>query len=160
MKRGYCRSVCFNNKPCEEWVCKKEHSNQAKTLLQILNIFKNSKLALKIWDARCHKNEAYTCWYVSFSDADSYIGKNGKNKLCIILHFDITSKDIRVYFRFRDYMPKDKLVGFRKEYIMFNENKDKIKQAIKAYLEKVRSHFESGSLPNFKNFKPSCSGEI
>lgn len=79
-----------------------------------------------------------------FLDADAYIGENGKRKLCIVLHFDLLPNDIRIYFRFMQYAPKDKLVGFNKykEYVLLSENRDHIAEALFSYLKAVRADSE------------------
>jgi len=165
MNRKKHRSVNFIEKPLEMRLCRlQEHREYANYLIEFLNNFKEETLknnnrdtilALKVWDARCHGKEYYTCWYLSFLDADTYMEENGKNKLCIVLHFDITSKDINVYFRFAEYVPKDMLTGWRKEYVCFNENKNQLLEAIFHYLENLRKHFDDSSLRRFNNFIPS-----
>ncbi|MCW4045963.1 MAG: hypothetical protein NWE99_00160 [Candidatus Bathyarchaeota archaeon] len=151
------KSVRFLSKPYTEWICKTDHAASATQLLRLIENFNGSELALKPWDARCHRSESYTCWYVSFLDADTYTGENGKHKLCIVLHFDLQPKDIRVYFRFMQYAPKDRLVGFdkHKEYVLLSENRECITAALISYLKAVRADFDKGKLPNFKDFKPS-----
>ncbi len=159
------RSVNFQEKSLDERLCRLwKHKKYARYLIDLFDNFKedileknnrDKRLALKLWDARCHGKEKYTCWYVSFLDADTYIDKLGKNKLCIVLHFDITPKNIKIYFRFNEHVIKNMLTGWRKEYVSFNENKNQLLDAILCYLEKVRNHFDAGTLRKFNNFKPS-----
>ena len=165
MDRKKHRSVNFQEKPLGQRLCRlQEHKEYASYLIELLDNFneetlknnnRDEKLALKLWDARCHGNEYYTCWYVSFLDADKYRDKYGKNRLCIALHFDITSKDIKIYFRFNEHVLREMLNGWRKEYVCFNENKSQLLDAMLCYLEKIREHFNDGTLRRFNNFAPS-----
>jgi hypothetical protein len=164
-KRNH-RSVCFPNKPLSKWICKDEHSDYAEKLEQFLDDFGKSKLeerklALKVWDARCHeKGKDYTCWYVSFLDAN----RNKRNNLCIVLHFNIVKNtrrtDIDVFFRFMDCVKKDKLklIDWHKanencEYVSFNKNKDKLANAVMIYLTEVRKRFDNDTLRKYSDFR-------
>jgi hypothetical protein len=151
MSRGRCVSVYDSNKPIDECIGNPEHSEYATECMNFLNNFPS----LKVWDARCHgkKPHPYTCWYVSFKHAH-------KEKLCIILHFDILSDDIRVYFRFLNYAPQKMLTGWRSgygkncKYVYFNANHGRLKEAVKLYLEKIRLDFDNNKL-SFIKFTPS-----
>jgi hypothetical protein len=125
----------------------------------------DGKLALKVWDVRRFPSaKNYSCWYVSFIDADTYKRKN-VNVLCIVLHFDVArDKILRVFFRFMGCVEKGKLklIGWHGcedcEYVYFEENEKNIKNAIMDYLRVVRKRFDINDLGKFHDFKPIWNG--
>jgi hypothetical protein len=153
MSRGRCVSVYDSNKPIDECIGNPEHSEYATKCMNFLNNFPS----LKVWDARCHgkKPHPYTCWYVSFKHAH-------KEKLCIILHFEIRSDDIYLYFRFLNYVPQEMLTnwawGIRNKwkYVHFKDYAEsKLKEIAELYLKNIQGDFDNDNL-TFKKFV--CSG--
>ncbi len=156
------------DKPFEEW-CRPEHFSKAKELLEFFKNFKGN-IALKPWDSVTHEGESYTCWYVSFLDADTYVDEKGLNKLCIALHFNMVKNkrrcDVDVFFRFMDVVKKGelKLSGWHNaykncEYVSFEKNRDKLVNAMSLYLKNLRKHFDNRTLRNFQNFALSDISE-
>jgi hypothetical protein len=155
------RSVHFVGEPSAKWVCNEtEHSQNAEKLVKFLDNFRednlgkeDKQLALKVWDVRCHKGEPCTCWYVGFKNSS-------EKKLYIILHFDITPKDIRVYFRHMDYM-QGELKGWSNawkekcESVLFSENEKIILEETKRYIRKVYDALQKNQMRHLIKFKPS-----
>jgi hypothetical protein len=143
-------SVYDPDKPLNQGICNLDHFEYATKCMDFLDSFKD----LRLWDARCHGKEPYpyTCWYVSFKNAD-------KERLCIILHFDILPDDIRVYFRFVSYAPQKMLTGWHYgyggncKYVYFKANQDELKEAVKLYLERIKPNFDQNKL-SFIRFTP------
>jgi len=162
MRKGYRRSVHFVGKPLIKWVCNEtEHSQNAEKLAKFLDNFreenlnkKNKELALKIWDARCHGGEKYTCWYVGFE-------RTSVDELYIILHFEISFRDIKVYFRYMEFMQGSKLKGWRIgwnekcKYVLFSINEKILLEETKRYLRKVHDALERKEIDHLVKFKPS-----
>ena len=150
MPEGEHVSVYDSKKPLNQCICNSDHSSSAITLRDFLVDFKN----LRVWDARCHGKEpySYTCWYVSFKDAD-------KEKLCIILHFDILQNDFRVYFRFMNYVSQKMLNDWHKgygencKYVYFKANQNNLKEVVRLYLERIKLDFDNNRL-SFIRFTP------
>jgi len=151
MTRGKCESVYDPNKPLNECIGNREHFGYATKLMKFLDNFPS----LKVWDARCHgeKPYPYTCWYASFTHAQ-------EENLCIILHFEVRSNDIYVYFRFLDYVSQNMLTdwhwGIRNKwkYVHFNAYAEsKLRDIMNIYLTNIRSDFDKNAL-NFRRLRP------
>ncbi len=159
-------SMRYLDKPREEW-CRPEHRAIAKELLDFCSSnFTDDDIALEVWDSRKYETVGYTCWWVSFRDANTYKDQNGKTKNCMILNFALHNNkrrpnDADVLFRFVDVVGRDKLnlLGWKTDkvywYVPFRENKDRLPIAMIAYLKSLRIHFNNGTLPNFYDFKLS-----
>jgi hypothetical protein len=155
----------YLDKPHEEW-CRPEHGGIAKEVLSFLNSNFKNDLALELWDARTYDTNPYTCWWVSFRDANTYKDNNGQTKLCMSLFFNLFNnrkrEDAEVGFRFMSIINRDELglTGWKtdsKSYWMipFKENKGKLPRAMLIYLKSFREHFDNGTLPRFNGFSLS-----
>jgi len=162
LRKGYLRSVHFIGEPLVKWVWNKtEHTQNAEKLINFLDNFKEAnlnkdeqQLALKVWDARCHRGEPCTCWYVGFKNSS-------EKELYIILHFDITSKDIRAYFRHMDFVENSKMKGWSKAWkdkcksVLFSDNEKIILEETKVYVRKVYDALEKDQIKHLVKFKLS-----
>ncbi len=150
------RKVCW---------CRPEHFTIAKEILVFLKTYFKGDLELKLWDSRVYESAGLTCLWVSFRDADTYTDRKGVKKLFIALNFDLFSNKKRhgaeVVFRYvgkNGIIKRDSLglVGWKTDgylwKVPFGENKNKLANAMFLYLKDLRKHFDSRTLPNFKNF--------
>jgi len=138
------RMIPDPNKPLNECICNPKHFAYATKCMDLLKSFCN----LKVYEARCHgiKPYPYTCWYVSFNHIHD-------EKICIILHFDIRSSDIYVYFRFQEYVPQDMVPrwawGIRGKWIYVHFNaytESKLREIIELYLKNIQDDFDKDKL--------------
>lgn len=161
MPKGNRITLKNEKKPVEKW-CLPEHATQTIELLEFFKKF-TREIELKVWDSVTHDDRSYTCWYVSFPDADTYVDEKGLRKLCIALHFNIINnkrrRDIDVFFRFMKVIKKSELdlidwnLSTKNcEYVSFEKNKDKLENAMTIYLTKLRERFRNRSLGRFHNF--------
>jgi hypothetical protein len=151
MAKGKCESFYDSNKPLNECIGNSNHFEYATKLMNFLDKFPS----LRVLEARCHgkKPYPYTCWYVSFKHAH-------EEKLCIILHFEVRSNDIYVYFRFLGYVPPNMLTdwhwGIRNKwkYVHFNAyTESKLREIISIYLTNIRNDFDKNTL-DFRRLRP------
>lgn len=129
------------SKPLHECIFDSNHLEYA---IKCENLLKNF-CDIEVYEARCHgdKPYPYTCWYASFKGILD-------EKVCFILHFDVRSSDIWIYFRFFDYVPKEMITDWawairnKSIYIHYNNYTEKeLVEIVNSYLEHIRPDYRT-----------------
>ncbi len=94
----------------------------AKEVLDFFNQNFKDDLALELWDSRTYESKPYTCWWVSFRDANTYKTNEDQNrKLCMLIAINLWNnskrEDADICLKFMSLLNKEalRLVGWKSD---------------------------------------------
>ena len=124
-------------RPLCTYICNCNHREYANKCIEFLDNFSS----LKVWRAQYPKSNSYTCWYVGFNYDFNYEEER------YILNFEIRSTDIKIEFRYPQYLPR-KIREYLKKNLTWRTllftgySENNLKEMMNIYLKAIKPDFD------------------